>query len=240
MVLSDYNIDRHACFLFRMTFTWESSRTSQLRICVASPQWASAGSSWVQTTCSGRRSWMLTWNRGTWSVTRQTPSCSLSVTLNTQAKKCECSFQYRPYVKFLPNKLFRLGMYFHCNFWCILVLTTTFISAVLAPTDQLLMMKYLVNTPFNHIYSELFKKMYSIQALLQWIKLSCIMTLWPIMTWIIKSYLDCTHSQLLQYFCSWILCIVACQWGGVSIKLVTRMPTRHTLGPFSPLNILCT
>ncbi len=29
--------------------------------------------------------------------------------------------------------------------------------------------------------------------------------------------------------------IVACQGGGVSIKPVTRTPTRHTLGPFSPL-----
>ncbi len=30
--------------------------------------------------------------------------------------------------------------------------------------------------------------------------------------------------------------IVACQGAGVSIKPVTRTPTRHTLGPFSLLN----
>ncbi len=30
--------------------------------------------------------------------------------------------------------------------------------------------------------------------------------------------------------------IVACQGAGVSVKPVTRTPTRHTLGPFSPLN----
>ena len=30
--------------------------------------------------------------------------------------------------------------------------------------------------------------------------------------------------------------IVACQGGRVSIKPVTRTPTRHTLGPFSPFN----
>ncbi len=36
----------------------------------------------------------------------------------------------------------------------------------------------------------------------------------------------------------WLLYIVACQGGGVSIKPITRTPTRHTLGPFSPLNRL--
>ncbi len=30
--------------------------------------------------------------------------------------------------------------------------------------------------------------------------------------------------------------IVTCQGGGVSIKPVTRTPTRHTFGRFSPLN----